>query len=89
MAKEKKKKATALRYDPGRDQAPKVVAKGRGKTAERIMEIARQHQIPLVENPDLAQMLDALDIDVEIPQALYQAVAEVLVFIYRLNQKTP
>jgi flagellar biosynthesis protein len=89
MTKEKMKKATALRYDPGRDPAPKVVAKGRGKAAERIMEIARQHQIPLVENPNLAQMLDALDIDVEIPQALYQAVAEVLVFIYRLNQKTP
>ncbi len=80
-------KAAALRYDQTHDQAPRVVAKGRGKVADKIMEIARQHQVPLVEDKNLVQMLEALDLDTEIPPELYQAVAEVLVFIYRLNSQ--
>jgi flagellar biosynthesis protein len=79
------KRAAALKYDPQQGGAPKVVAKGRGKTAQRIIDLAREHQIPLVENPGLVKMLDALNIDAEIPPELYQAVAEVLVFVYRLN----
>jgi len=79
-------KAAALRYDPGRDQAPKVVAKGRGEIAEKIVALARKHQVPLVEDPNLVQMLEALDVDMEIPTELYRAVAEVLVFVYRLNR---
>lgn len=81
------KKAAALRYDRSRDQAPKIVAKGRGKVAERIMALAREHDIPMVEDRNLAQMLEALDLNIEIPPELYQAVAEVLVFVYRMNQK--
>ncbi len=81
------KKAAALRYTQGRDQAPRVVAKGRGKIAEKIVALARQHDVPLVEDRNLMQMLEALDVDTEIPAELYQAVAEVLVFIYRLNKK--
>ena len=81
------KKAAALRYAQGRDQAPRVVAKGWGKIAEKIVALARQHDVPLVEDRNLMQMLEALDVDTEIPAELYQAVAEVLVFIYRLNKK--
>lgn len=80
------KRATALKYEPGKEGAPRVVAKGRGQMAQRIIDLAREHQIPLVENPTLARMLDALDLDVDIPAELYHAVAEVLVFVYRLNQ---
>ncbi len=80
------KKAAALRYEPGRDQAPKVVAKGRGKIAEKIVAAAQQHDVPLVEDRNLVQMLEALDLDTDIPAELYRAVAEVLVFVYRLNR---
>jgi len=80
------KKAAALRYDHGRDQAPKVVAKGRGKIAEKIVALAHEHEVPLVEDRNLVQMLEALDVDMEIPVELYKAVAEVLVFVYRLNK---
>jgi flagellar biosynthesis protein len=80
------KKAAALRYAQGRDHAPRVVAKGRGKIAERIVALARQHDVPLVEDRNLVQMLEALDVDTDIPPELYQAVAEVLVFVYRLNK---
>jgi flagellar biosynthesis protein len=81
------KKAVALRYQQGRDQAPRVVAKGRGEIAEKIVALARQHNVPLVEDRNLMQVLEALDVDTEIPAELYQAVAEVLVFVYRINSK--
>ena len=82
-----RKKAAALHYDQMKGGAPQVVAKGRGKMAERIMALAREHDIPMVEDRNLVQMLEALDLNTEIPPELYQAVAEVLVFVYRLNQK--
>lgn len=79
------KKAAALNYDRMKDLAPKVTAKGYGKVAEKIIAMARSHQIPLVEDRNLVQLLDALDVNTEIPPELYQAVAEVLAFIYRMN----
>jgi flagellar biosynthesis protein len=82
------KKAAALRYDAQRDEAPRVVARGRGKTAETIVALAREHDVPLVEDANLAQLLEALDVAREIPAELYRAVAEVLVFVYRLNQRS-
>ncbi len=84
----KLKKAAALRYDEKKDAAPRVVARGRGKTAERIVAMAREHQVPMVEDANLAQLLEALDVEREIPAELYRAVAEVLVFVYRLNQRS-
>jgi flagellar biosynthesis protein len=87
MTSKTTKKAAALRYAQGRDQAPRVVAKGRGKIAEKIVALAHQHNVPLVEDRSLMQLLEALDVDTEIPSDLYQAVAEVLVFVYRLNKK--
>jgi len=86
MKKKVTKKAAALRYAQNKERSPRVVAKGRGKIAEKIVALAEQHQVPLVEDRHLIQMLEALDVDTEIPPELYQAVAEVLVFVYRLNQ---
>ena len=81
------KKAAALRYDQARDKAPRVVAKGRGKMADRIVAAAREHGVPMVEDRNLVQMLDVLDMETEIPAELYQAVAEVLAFVYRMNRR--
>ncbi|MBT8342295.1 MAG: flagellar biosynthesis protein FlhB [Desulfatitalea sp.] len=81
------KKVAALRYDPTRDQTPKVVAKGRGKVAERILALARENNIPMVTDHNLVHLLESLDINTDIPAELYQAVAEVLVFVYRMNQQ--
>ncbi len=79
--------AAALHYDRGRDGAPRVTAKGRGVVAERIMEIARQHGIPLRSDPALVEMLCKLDVEEEIPEHLYRIVAEILAFVYTLNEK--
>jgi len=85
--KEERRRAVALRYETGRDAAPRVVAKGAGLLAERIIEIARKHGVHIHEDPDLVAVLAKLDVDVEIPEELYRAVAEVLAFVYRLNHK--
>jgi flagellar biosynthesis protein len=82
---EKITKAVALKYDRKKDNAPKVVAKGRGSIAEKIIEVAGKHHVPLYADQNLIQVLEAMDVNTEIPPQLYQAVAEVLVFIYRLN----
>jgi flagellar biosynthesis protein len=89
MGHERDRKAAALSYERQRDRAPKVVAKGRGAVAERIVAVAREHAVPVRADPDLAQMLDALEINSEIPPELYRAVAEVLVFVYRLQKRVP
>jgi len=77
----------ALKYDRKKDNAPRVIAKGRGEIAEKIIEVARAHNVPLYEDKNLIQILEALDLETEIPPELYRAVAEVLAFIYRLNSK--
>jgi flagellar biosynthesis protein len=64
-----------------------VVARGYGLTAERIIEIARENNIQIHEDPDLAAVLAKLDINTQVPEELYVAVAEVLAFVYRLNQQ--
>ena len=81
----KKSKAVALKYDKENDAAPRITAKGRGFVAEKIIETARAHNVPLHEDKNLVQVLEALDLETEIPEELYRAVAEVLAFIYRLN----
>ncbi len=81
------KKAVALKYQHGRDRAPKVVAKGKKWLAEKIIQVAKENKIPLYSDRDLVEVLEKLDLDAEIPPQLYQAVAEVFVFIYRMNKK--
>ena len=79
--------AVALRYDKKREAAPRVVAKGVDHLALRIKEIAREHMIQIVENPPLARELyKACDLEEQIPQTLYKAVAEVLAFVYKSRE---
>jgi flagellar biosynthetic protein FlhB len=79
--------AVALRYDP-QMSSPKVVAKGVDKVAQKIREIAKEHDVPVVENPPLARGLYAsVEVDQEITPEFYKAVAEVIGYIYRLKRK--
>ena len=80
------KKAVALLYDKNKADAPIVAASGRGKTAENILALAEQAGIPIRQDPDLVEVLSRIPVGDEIPVELYQAVAEILAFIYRLNQ---
>ncbi|MCG0276356.1 MAG: EscU/YscU/HrcU family type III secretion system export apparatus switch protein [Thermosediminibacteraceae bacterium] len=80
------KKAVALKYDPESDGAPRVVASGRGETADRIIQIAKEHGIPLHTDPELAQALLSVEVGFEIPPELYKACAEILAFIYQLDE---
>lgn len=77
--------AVALRYDPKRDAAPEVVAKGRGLIAEAIVARAREAGVFVHESPQLVQLLMAVDLDSQIPPALYTAVAELLAWLWRLD----
>ena len=81
------KKAVALKYDQAVQKAPNVIAKGRGHVAESILAAAQKNTVPVYQNKTLVNMLMALDIDREIPPELYQAVAEVLAYIYRMDKK--
>ena len=80
--------AVAIKYDPEMADAPIVIAKGEDYLAAKIKEIARDHQIEIVENKPLARMLYAnVDVGQAVPPELYQAVAEVLAFVYHLQGK--
>ncbi|HIE32861.1 MAG TPA: hypothetical protein EYP81_02270 [Thermodesulfobacteriaceae bacterium] len=81
------KKAVALKYEQGEDQAPRVVAKGRGRLAELILEVARKHGIPVREDSALVEALSRVELSAEIPPELYEAVAVVLAWAYRLNRR--
>lgn len=81
------KRAIALRFNQGDDNAPVLVAKGKGLLAEQILRMARENNIPIQEDKNLVQVLSLLNIDQEIPPQAYQAVAAILAFIYRLNKK--
>jgi flagellar biosynthesis protein len=81
------KKAVALRYTPPRDQAPKVTAKGSGFLAQKIIELAREHGVPIKEDPVLIQILSQLDFYQEIPPSIYIVVAEILAFVYSVNNR--
>ena len=80
------KKAVALGYDEDDDEAPRVKAKGEGRVAEKIIELAEREDVPLYEDEDLVQLLYGLDLDEQIPPSLYEVVAEVFAFLYRLNE---
>jgi flagellar biosynthesis protein len=77
--------AVALTYEAPR--APRVVAVGRGAVGERIIELARAHGVPLREDPMLAELLATVEIDHEIPESLYRAVAVVIGFVLRANAR--
>ena len=77
--------AVPLRFLKDRDDVPRVVARGRGALAERILEIARKNGVPVHHDTDLAEVLAKLDLGQAIPPELYRAVAEVLSYLYRMN----
>ncbi|PIE24323.1 MAG: hypothetical protein CSA62_03310 [Planctomycetota bacterium] len=82
-----KKRALALRYDRERNAAPKLDAKGRGYVAERILELAEEHGVPVRREPDLVSLLEPIDLGEEIPIEAYEAVAEILAFLYRCTKR--
>jgi len=84
---QRRKKAVALKYDPKRDRAPRLTAKGAGTVAENIIAMARKHGVPVKDDPDLVEVLARIDIKEEIPPDLYVVVAELLAFVYRLNRR--
>jgi flagellar biosynthetic protein FlhB len=78
--------AVAIKYEPGKMEAPVLLAKGQELVAEKIREIAREHNIPLVENPPVARLLhQRVDIGQSIPEELFKAVAEILAYVYSLK----
>ncbi len=80
-----KKKAVALRYRESSDKSPKLVAKGEGTLAERIKEAANEAGVPIYEDDALVEVLAQIELDEEIPPELFQAVAEVLSWVYKAN----
>ena len=80
-------KAVALKYDVEQNQAPRLVAKGKGHVAENILEAARRGQVPVYQNKSLVNMLMALELDKEIPTELYTTVAEILAYVYRIDKR--
>jgi flagellar biosynthetic protein FlhB len=81
--------AVALRYDQQRDRAPKVVAKGADRLALRIKEVARESLVQIVENPPLARELyKSVDVDEEVPEMMYQAVAELFAYVQKTQNKS-
>jgi flagellar biosynthesis protein len=81
----KLRQAVALRYDHHKDQAPCVLAKGSGFIADKIIQAAQQYDIPLVRDPVAGELLSRVELGTEIPPDFYQAVAEILAFVYHLN----
>ena len=80
-------KAVALAYEQNKQRAPKVIAKGEGFIAEKIIEKAKEYDIPLFQSKALVDSLIHLEIDEEIPPTLYKAVGEVFIWLYQTEQK--
>jgi flagellar biosynthesis protein len=81
------KEAVALKYNPEESSSPMVTAKGKGETAERIVQTASEYNIPIQEDPSLVHLLSKLEIDESIPEELYEVVAELFAFIYQIDQE--
>ncbi len=87
MKKEEQKKAVAIKYERNSDSAPKVIAKGKHLIAEKIENIAKEHNIYIKKDENLVQDLYKLKINEEIPEELYEAVAKILVYIYNMDSQ--
>lgn len=85
--KKHKKEAVALKYNPEVSSSPTLVAKGRGETAERIVQSASEYNIPIQEDKSLVHLLSKLEIEESIPEEMYEVVAELFAFIYRLDKE--
>jgi flagellar biosynthesis protein len=79
--------AISLKYNGGSNHAPKVTAKGQGWVAEKIIAMAEQQNIPIRKDKDLVALLEKIDVGREIPESLYKLVAELLAWVYQLNNE--
>jgi len=86
---ERIKSAVSLKYKTREDRAPVVTAKGKGLVAENIIALAHENNIPVQQDADLIEVLSQVDVDQEIPPAVYQVVAELLAFVYKMNKEYP
>ncbi len=84
---EKNKKAIALRYEKGKDSTPKLVAKGQGYIADKIVELAKENDVPVIKDEKLLSAAYTLDIYEEIPPELYKAVAKILAYVEKLKKQ--
>ncbi len=82
-----KKGAVALKYNKEEDNAPIIIAKGKGAIADRILEIAKEYNIPLYKDEKFFSILEKFDNGVELPEILYPVLAEIFAFIYSLDKK--
>ncbi|NYV67074.1 EscU/YscU/HrcU family type III secretion system export apparatus switch protein [Bacillus sp. Gen3] len=82
-----RKQAIALQYQSDKQKAPTVIAKGKGLIADQIIDTAKEKRIPIQEDRNLVELLGQLNINESIPEELYEAVAEVFAFIYRLDRE--
>jgi len=80
-------KAAAIKYDKTKGTAPKVVAKGKGEVAQKIISLAKENDLPIRKDEDLVELLSKVELDKEVPESLYKAVAEVFVFVYKMTNK--
>lgn len=85
---EKVQKAVALKYDRSADKAPRVTASGKGEVAKNIIKVAQLHKLPIKKDEDLIELLSKVEIDREVPENLYKAVAELFSYIYKVSKKT-
>ncbi|MCW2955166.1 MAG: hypothetical protein JWO69_35 [Thermoleophilia bacterium] len=76
----------ALRYDSGQDHAPKLVARGKGHTAQKILDLAAEHDVQVKQDATLVSVLGALDVGEQIPPDLYGVIAEVLAWAYHADR---
>ena len=87
--KKQNRSAVSLKYDSRINKSPLVTAKGKGLIADKIIALAKENNIPIKEDPDLVQLLSQVDLNSEIPASLYKVVAELLSFVYKLNNEYP
>jgi Uncharacterized homolog of the cytoplasmic domain of flagellar protein FhlB len=81
------KLAVALQYEADKQEVPVIIASGRGEIAEKILAAAQQEKVPVYQDQSLVQVLTSLELGTAIPPELYQAVAQVIAFVWRMDQK--
>jgi flagellar biosynthesis protein len=81
-----KEKAVALKYDKEKNSAPQLKAKGSGKSAQKIIQIAKENGVPLKKDADLVELLSQVELDEEVPPQMYKAVAEIFSFLYKITK---
>jgi flagellar biosynthesis protein len=87
MKKSTNTKAVALKYKAYEQNAPKVIAKGKGEIAQKIIQKAKEFDVPLFQNEELADMLLNIEVGEEIPPKMYEAVVEVFIWLYKLEER--